>query len=29
MSRGIKFRGKSIGIGEWIYGYLFNYGGID
>lgn len=22
----ILFRGKSIGTGEWLYGYLFNYG---
>lgn len=26
MNRKISFRGKSIGTGEWLYGYLFNYG---
>ena len=26
MTREIKFRGKSIGTDEWLYGHLFNYG---
>ncbi|WP_052100750.1 YopX family protein [Porphyromonas gulae] len=26
--REIKFRGRQIFTGEWLYGYLFNYGGV-